>query len=47
MAETILIRTFPSYLDETSRPEQAQYHFAYIIEIENQGAATVQLLERY
>lgn len=47
MAEMILIRTFPSFLDEQSRPEQAQYHFAYTIEIENQGAVTVQLLERH
>ena len=47
MAETILIRTTPCYLETESQPEQAQYRFAYTIEIENQGNESIQLLERY
>ncbi len=47
MAPSILILPHPFYLADESAPEQAQYVFGYDISIENHGALTVQLLERY
>ncbi len=43
----ILISVRPYYLDEQSAPEKGHYLFAYQIRIENQGADTVQLRNRY
>ena len=40
----VTVRTF--YLTDQSDPEQAQYAWAYKIEIANQGSATVQLMKR-
>ncbi len=47
MAAKLLITTHPRYLSEESIPDQAQYSFAYTIEIENQSPLGVQLLERH
>ncbi len=46
MSGKIVIRAYSLYLDDESKPEEAEYHFAYTIEIENGLAHSVQLLER-
>ena len=43
----ITITVEPTYLDEQSSPEDGHYVWAYHIRIENEGADTVQLLNRY
>lgn len=42
----VVIRVEPDYLEDESEPGEGRYIWAYTIEIENQGADTVQLLTR-
>jgi ApaG protein len=44
---SIRITVKPFFLDEQSSPENDHYVFAYQVRIENQGAETVQLRNRY
>ena len=44
---SIRITVKPFFLDEQSSPENDHYVFAYQVKIENQGAETVQLRNRY
>ena len=37
----------PIYLEDQSEPEDGQFVWAYRVQIENEGAETVQLLTRY
>jgi len=43
----IIIRVRPSYLAGQSDPEGGRWVWAYQVEIENQGAAAVQLMARH
>ena len=43
----ILISVVPQFLPEQSTPGDNRYVWAYTVRIENQGADTVQLLNRY
>ena len=43
----ITVRVQPFYLEDQSAPEENHYVWAYHVEIENNGAQTVQLLARY
>ena len=43
----IRVQVEPIYLDEESEPDDAQYVWAYRVQIENEGTETVQLLTRY
>ena len=43
----IRVQVEPVYLDDQSEPENAQYVWAYRVQIENEGTETVQLLTRY
>ena len=43
----IQIQVQPIYLDDQSEPENGYYVWAYCVRIENQGAETVRLLNRY
>jgi ApaG protein len=48
-AETrsIAVSVLPVYLEDQSAPEDERYVWAYQVRIENHGANTVQLLNRY
>lgn len=43
---SILISVEPFYVDEQSTPEQNRFVFGYRVQIENEGAETVQLVSR-
>ena len=43
----ITVRVAVSYLAEQSAPEQGRWFWSYHVRIENQGAASVQLLARH
>lgn len=43
----IRVQVEPTYLDDQSEPDEAQYVWAYRVQIENEGTETVQLLTRY
>ena len=43
----IRVQVEPIYLDDQSEPDEAQYVWAYRVQIENEGTETVQLLSRY
>ena len=43
----LTVRVAVSYLPEQSAPDQGRWFWSYHIRIENDGDATVQLLERY
>ncbi|MEI9965289.1 MAG: Co2+/Mg2+ efflux protein ApaG [Caulobacteraceae bacterium] len=42
----IVVRVIASYLADQSEPEEGQYLWAYMVEIENHGGETVQLVSR-
>ncbi len=44
---SILISVEPFYVDEQSAPEQDRFVFGYRVQIENEGAETVQLISRH
>ena len=44
---SIKVTVRPFYLDEQSQPEDGHYVWAYQVRIENQGAETVQLRNRF
>jgi ApaG protein len=44
---SILISVEPFYVDEQSAPEQNRFVFGYRVQIDNQGAETVQLMNRH
>ena len=48
-AETrgVRVRVVASYLPQQSDPEDGRWVWAYVIEIENEGAETVQLVDRH
>ena len=43
----IVVRVVTSYLPSESRPEDGRFAWAYMVEIENHGAETVQLVSRH
>ncbi len=43
----ILVRVAPAYMAEQSRPEEGQWLWAYVVEIENHGTQTVTLMSRH
>ncbi len=43
----IRVQVRPIYLDEQSEPDDGYFVWAYCVTIENQGAETVQLINRY
>ncbi|MEQ8229996.1 MAG: Co2+/Mg2+ efflux protein ApaG [Rhodospirillales bacterium] len=43
----ICVSVLPQYLPDQSVPEDHRYVWAYTVRIENQGAETVQLINRY
>ncbi|WP_174300700.1 Co2+/Mg2+ efflux protein ApaG [Caulobacter sp. S45] len=43
----VVVRVRPQYLPEQSEPEERRWVWAYHIEVENRGQATVQLLARH
>ena len=43
----IRVQVEPVYLDDQSEPDNAQYVWAYRVQIEKEGTETVQLLTRY
>lgn len=47
MTRDIKVSVQPIYLDEQSSPENNHYVWAYHVQIENNGAETVQLRNRY
>lgn len=44
---SIRVSVHPQYLPEQSAPDDSRYVWAYTVRIENQGAETVQLVNRY
>ncbi|HJO89158.1 MAG: Co2+/Mg2+ efflux protein ApaG [Alphaproteobacteria bacterium] len=44
---SIAVTVTPIYLEEQSEPDENQYIWAYHVQIENQGAQTVQLISRH
>ena len=42
----VLVRVEPQFLPDESAPDEGRYVWAYTIEIENHGSATVQLMSR-
>jgi ApaG protein len=43
----IVVRVAPSYLVESSNPDEGRWEWAYTIEIENHGTETVTLVSRH
>jgi len=43
----ILVRVAPAYMAEQSRPEEGQWLWSYVVEIENHGTQTVTLMSRH
>jgi ApaG protein len=43
----ILVRVAPAYMAEQSRPEEGQWLWSYVVEIENHGTQTVTLRSRH
>ena len=43
----ILVRVLVSYLPQESAPEEGRWAWAYMVEIENHGSETVQLVSRH
>jgi ApaG protein len=43
----ILVRVAPTYTPEESDPDEGRYVWSYIVEIENHGPETVQLISRH
>ena len=48
-AETrgVIVRVVPSYLPEQSDPDDGRWVWAYLVDIENGGAETIQLVDRH
>jgi len=44
--EGVLVRVQPDYLEEESEPDEGRFLWAYTVEIENRGAAAIQLINR-
>ena len=47
VTRNIMVRVVSTYLPAQSAPEESRYSWAYMIEIENRGAAPVQLVSRH
>ncbi|MBT8148955.1 MAG: Co2+/Mg2+ efflux protein ApaG [Pseudomonadales bacterium] len=45
--QNIEVEVAPRYLAEQSNPEQAEYVFAYTVEVSNRGDEPIQLLSRH
>lgn len=43
----VLVRVAPAYMAEQSRPEEGQWLWSYVVEIENHGTQTVTLMSRH
>jgi ApaG protein len=43
----VLVRVAPAYMAEQSQPEEGQWLWAYVVEIENHGTETVTLMSRH
>jgi ApaG protein len=43
----ILVRVAPAYMAEQSQPEEGQWLWSYVVEIENHGTQTVTLMSRH
>ena len=48
-AETrgVRVRVVASYLPEQSEPEEGRWVWAYVVDIENEGSETIQLVDRH
>lgn len=47
LTRDILVRVVTNYLPTESMPEEGKYAWAYMVEIENHGTETVQLVSRH
>jgi len=47
LTRSILVRVQPSYSPEDSDPDESRYIWGYVVEIENHGEETVQLISRH
>ena len=47
MTEGIEVTVLPVYIDERSDPGEHRYFWAYQVQIENKGADTIQLINRF
>lgn len=47
LSRTIVVSARPQYLEHYSKPEEAEYAFAYTIDIRNDGLESVQLMSRH
>ncbi len=47
LQQSIRVDVHPRYLPEQSNPDEAEYTFAYTVDISNHGDETVQLLARH
>ena len=43
----VLVRVAPAYMAEQSQPEEGQWLWTYVVEIENHGTETVTLMSRH
>lgn len=43
----VLVRVAPAYMAEQSHPEEGQWLWSYVVEIENHGTETVTLMSRH
>lgn len=43
----VLVRVAPAYMAEQSQPEEGQWLWSYVVEIENHGTQTVTLVSRH
>ena len=43
----VVVRVAPAYMAEQSRPEEGQWLWSYVVEIENHGTQTVTLMSRH
>jgi ApaG protein len=43
----IKVTVLPNFLEQQSDPAEARYVWSYTVQVENQGAGAVQLLDRY
>jgi ApaG protein len=43
----VVVRVAPAYMAEQSRPDEGQWLWSYVVEIENHGTQTVTLMSRH
>jgi len=47
LSSSIVVSARPKYLEGYSKPDEAEYAFAYTIDIRNEGEESVQLISRH